>query len=192
MLDINLVAARRAQKQRAAALMRLSVYGLLGLLLIVGLLYAWLAANIAMASGQIAECDARLNDPQLVASVTRIRFLEGEIASLQPRVDLLQKVHDSEQAWIRILQDVASSLPPNAWIASLASRRTDKGQELALRGSALFQRVVGDFMLRLQKAGWCGEAALSQVQVRSGPNQPELYEFEVAAPLKQPIGSELL
>ena len=121
--DINLIATRRAQKQRALTIMRCAVYSLIAVLLGVALLYTKLLVTSWLVEGRIAEVEAKLTDPAMAEAVERIQFLETKITELAPRVALLQKVHDSEDAWIRILQDVSAAIPGRVWIAQFTSHR---------------------------------------------------------------------
>src|SRR3989304_3920554 len=96
MLDINLIALRRARLSRAARLKRVSIY--LVLALVVGnlLLFAWLSITESSLHTQIAVCQQSMENPRLQQTISRIRFLEAEIAGLTPRGQLLEKVHASE------------------------------------------------------------------------------------------------
>jgi len=190
MININLIASRRAQRLRIAKLARLSAYGVIGLLVGVILIYAWLTIAVAMVSGEIREVDARLSDPKLVSALHRITFLESQTAVLRPRVTLLHQVQESQKAWGQILQDLSDEIPNDVWLTSVASRREQDQQRLIISGSALSQSAVGNFMLNLKKADWCGVPALGYTQaVRV--QDTETVNFEVTVPLKKPIGSEL-
>ena len=189
--DINLIAERRAQKQRAVMMLRLSVYSLIALFIGVAVLYAWMVVATGLVRGRIAEVDAKLSDPALADAISRIQFLETSIASLSPRVELLEKVHDSEAAWIRILRDISACIPNNVWISQLTSHRVEKSQTLTLRGEAFTQRDIGEFMLALDKPGWSGVPALGFTQAKTTASGTPVVEFEVTVPLTHPIGSDL-
>jgi hypothetical protein len=105
--DINLIATRRAQKQRTIAILRCAVYSLIAITVAIGLLYAKIWVATRLVEGQIAVVEGELANPTLADAVERIRFLETNIADYGPRVQLLEKVHDSEQAWIDILSDLS-------------------------------------------------------------------------------------
>ena len=190
MIDINLIAARRQRRQRAAMMMRFAVYSVIGLLVLIGLVYAWLAVATNYVQSQIGEKTAQLSDPKLKGAVERLDFLERRIAGLRPRVDLLQKVHDSEAGWVRVLRDLSASLPSSdVWVNQLSSRRSEQGQYLNMRGSALSQGLVGDFMLRVKQTGWSGVPTLQQsTKATPAAGQAEVVEFEVNIPLQRALG----
>lgn len=189
--NINLIAARRAQKQRAIAVMRCAIYSLIALFVGVALVYGWMTAATRLTAGEVAEIDARLNDPALTEAVDRIHFLDANIAKLAPRLGLLEKVHSSEEAWIRILRDIAACTPRQVWITELSSRRQDRKQTLSLRGSAYRQRDIGEFMLQLDKPEWSGPPELGVARSGVGSEGGTVIQFEVTVPLTQMIGSEL-
>ncbi len=189
--DINLIATRRAQKLRALTILRCTVYSLIAVLLGVALMYARMFVATRSVQGRIAEVEANLTDPALADAVERIRFLESNIAQLQPRVSLLEKVHDSEEAWIRILRDMSGAIPKGVWVSEMTSERTPEEQTVKLRGSAYRQRDIGEFMLRLEKLTWSGVPKLGYTQANVTLQGRPVIDFEVSVPLKRVIGSEL-
>ncbi len=190
-ININLIAARRAQKLRALTIMRCVVYSLMAVLLGVALLYARMLVATHSVAGRISEVEASLSDPALADAVQRINFLETNIGQLEPRVSLLLKVHDSEQAWIRILRDMSGAIPNGVWISQMTSNRGPKEQTLTLRGSAYRQRDIGEFMLRVDKLNWSGVPALGYTQSNLGLDGRPVIDFEVSVPLNRVIGSNL-
>jgi len=189
--DINLIATKRAQRQRAVAIMRCVFYSLFAVLVGLGLVYAkmWIATRLVQ--GQIAEVEAKLADPALAEAVERIRFLEKNIANYGPRVQLLEKVHDSEQAWITILNDLSRSIPSGVWVSQFTSHRGDKQQSVTLRGSAYNQRDIGQFMLQVEKLSWSQPPGLGYTQASVNLRGRPVIDFEVSVPLEKIIGSEL-
>jgi len=155
------------------------------------MVYAKLWVATRLVQGQIAEMQARLSDPALAGAIDRIQFLETNIADFGPRVTLLQKVHDSEDAWIRILRDSSAAIPSGVWISQLTSRHGDKDQSLVLRGSAYNQRDIGEFMLQLEDLAWSEVPKLGFTQLKTGGRQQSVVDFEVTVPLNRVIGSEL-
>jgi len=191
MLDINLIASRRAQRQRTLALIRLAFYGLLGLGILVVLLYAWMTIQISLVNGRIIEADAKLNAPDVQTKLERVHFLEAQIAELQPKAVVLQKVHDSESRWIDIMRHIGASVPANVWVTQVSSRNVDKGQQINLQGSAVSQKLIGAYMLALQQAEWFGTLQLIQADTNSNKGT-EKVDFEVILPLQEAIGLDLL
>ena len=192
--DINLIAGRRRQKQRALALMRFGVYSLMTLVVGLAFVYARMLVAGRLVAGEIQEVEARLTDPALEDSVARVQFLEGRIAEYGPRVALLEKVHDSERAWIEILEDVSLCMPADMnsiGLLTLLSRRVDTGQEIAIRGSARSQRNIGEFMLALDRPEWSGVPELGFTQASTNPANQRDIDFEISVPLRQIIGSDL-
>ena len=189
--DINLIATRRRQKQQALTLMRLAVYSLIALSVGMITLYGYMVVETRLKVGEIQDVDAQLSDPALTDKMARVGFLEASIAELQPRVDLLEKVHDSEQAWIRILRDVAACMPSGVWMTQFTSQRVDKGQSISIKGKASNQGDIGQFMLALNTPSWSGAPKLGYTQASPTKDACPLIEFEITVPLNKLIGSDL-
>ena len=191
-VDINLIAAQRAQKHRSTAILRCAVYSVMGLVVGVILLYAWLTIHTRLLEGEITVVEGRLSAPDLREPIARINFLEEQIGQLHPRVVLLERVQNSEQSWIQVLRDMMAAIPRDVWVTAINSRRSDKEHQVVLRGSALAQSSIGDFMLQLHRANWCGDVNLSFAEkVALGADSREILNFEVVANLKKAIGSKL-
>lgn len=189
--DINLIAGRRGQKQRSVAVMRLATYSLITLLVCLALVYFYMAVETRLAAGQIADVDAQLSDPALADKIGRTQFVENSMVSLKPRVELLEKVHDSEAAWIRILRDVSARIPSTVWVTHVASQRVDKDQVLCIKGRAFNQKEIGEFMLALDEPAWSGAPRLGFSQVTGSRDAASYVEFEITVPMKRAIGSDL-
>ena len=144
-----------------------------------------------VVEGQIALVEGELASPRLADAVQRIRFLETNIADYDPRVKLLEKVHDSELAWIGILRDLSVSIPRGVWVSQMTSRRDDKQHNLTFRGSAYNQRDIGQFMLQIEALGWSQAPTLGYTQANKSTRGREQVDFEVSVPLSKAIGSEL-
>jgi len=190
MTNINLIAERRAQKQRSARMLRIAAYSVLSLVVALGVVYAYFTITMNVVQGEILECDAKLNDPQFKADLERIDYLEKSCAALEPRVELLQTVQGSQRAWIAVLNDLSRGIPSTVWLTNVQSRRDQTGQSLQITGSATSQRAVGDFMLNLKRSNWCGDPRLNFTQT-IGLQGREIVNFDITAPLKKAIGSEL-
>ncbi len=192
--NINLISARRKQKQRAAWRTRVGVYSLFGLAVCVVLLYFVMDMRVSQVQSQIIQVQGQLNAPELGKKKARVEFLEEQMAAMAPRVQLLEKVHSSESQWIRIISDIGACTPPDSmWLTQMNSERSEKLQNLSFRGVALEQKDVGRFMLAVgQHSEWSGAPKLSYTQTRlDGATGGQVIEFEVAVPLRTVIGSDL-
>jgi len=89
-----------------------------------------------------------------------------------------------------VLGDLSRCIPNTVWLTNVQSRRDQSGQSLSITGSATSQRAVGDFMLNLKHAVWCGDPVLNFTQT-VGLLKQEVVNFDITAPIKRPIGSEL-
>jgi Tfp pilus assembly protein PilN len=190
--DINLIATRRAQKQRAVAILRAAVYSLIVVLVGVSLLYAKMWAATRLVESQIAVVKGELESPDLANGIERVRFLETNISDFSPRVQLLEKVHDSEQSWINILNDLTRSMPRGVWVEQMSSRHEKAEQTLTFKGAGFTQRDIGQFMLQLEELSWSQPPSLGFTQTDKGKKgSGVVVNFEVTVPLEKVIGSDL-
>lgn len=190
MININLIASRRAQRLRIAKLARFSAYGMIGLVVGVIMVYAWLSIAVTMVGGEIREVEAHLKSPQLLKALDRITFLESQSSVLRPRVKLLKQVQQSQKDWGQVLQDLSDVIPDDVWLTRVGSRREQEEQKLVIGGSALSQAAVGNFMLNLKAARWCGVPGLGYTQTVHMLDT-RVVNFEITVPLQKPIGSEI-
>jgi Tfp pilus assembly protein PilN len=190
MIYINLIAERRKLQLRRMRLLRAGVYGVGVMAVGTVLLWVGIGAAISGFEGQLAECNAKLTAPQLARSLERIKFLEQQQELLAPRMELLEKVQDSQRAWISIMRDVSACMPPSVWLTSITSRRNPDAQMVEVSGSATSQRSVADFMLNLKSAAWCKPPDLNYTQTVK-QNMLDQVNFQISIPLRNPIGSNL-
>lgn len=189
--DINLIATRRRQKQRALRMMRAAFYSLLGLVVLVVIVYLQMLVTTQRVEGEIAAIQGELSEPAMVTKVERINFLERKTTELKPRVQLLEKVHSSEAEWIHILRDISACIPQEVWLGQMNTKRSEKQQTIALKGKALRQAEIGAFMLSLNQPSWSNTSALTYAQASGDSRGSRFYEFEITIPLKTIIGSNL-
>lgn len=190
--DINLIATRRAQKQRAVAILRTAVYSLIAVLIGVSLMYAKMWTSTRLVESQIAVVKGELESPDLSNGIERVRFLESHIKDFTPRVALLEKVHHSEQAWIDIMNDLTVSMPRGVWVEQMASRHEKTDQTLTFKGAAFTQRDVGQFMLQIEDLNWSKPPSLGFTQTdKNSKRTGTVVNFEVTVPLEKAIGSDL-
>ena len=182
MININLIAQRRAHKQRSLRARRIGFYGLMGAAVAIALIYLGLQMTIMQRAADIANVDQQLQDPKLVADIRQVDMLEGEMAMLRPRVDLLERVHDTHNAWLNVMFDVSARLPSDVWIDNIASRSDATAQLITIKGTALKQRTVGSFMLNLKDTRWAGDPELNFTQSVDMAAR-KVVSFEMTVPL---------
>jgi Tfp pilus assembly protein PilN len=191
-LNINLIAGRRRQKQRTATVVRAAFYSVVGLCALGVLVYLEMVVAAQQVRGGIDTIQAELSSPGTVTKMARVALLEKETQELTPRVQLLEKVHTSEAEWIGILYDISARIPQNVWLGQMTTQRTDKQQTIALKGRALRQAEIGAFMLALNEPAWSNSAALTFAQAaQDGRSGSTAVEFEITVPLKSVIGGNL-
>ncbi len=190
MFDINLIADQRARKMRGRRMRRVTIYSLIGLIVGVGAMFGTMTVNALMLRGRIAEVDAELDNPELRQQLDHYYTLESQLTNLRPRVQLLERVHSSEFAWLLVAHDLGQAIPGDAWLTRFASKRRDKDHTITVAGVALTQRSVGDYMLALADQPWVKMPDLSFTR-RKTLGGTEVMEYEINLSLAAPVGSFL-
>lgn len=181
MININLIAERRAQKLRQMILMRWSVFGLCVLLLLmVGLNIAqWFSLN----SWEAKKNEQKMTLTELQKKRDALQSVVEELNSKGPLVNLLAQVRGSEGAWMTILADVSNVVPQNAFLSNLSPMSAREGVTLRINGHALDEKTVGIFMQSLsQQTKWATPAELSSVNadnITTGGTKTVGFDFSV-------------
>ena len=181
MININLIAERRARKIHELNVLRWATIGVL-LVLLIALtfnVYAW-GARVT-AQDQVNTEIAQLED--LRADQDELLSVAEEIRRKGPVVDLLEQVRISEGAWMTILGDLSRVIPHDALLTNVSTLSTRDGVSLKLTGRARDQETVGDFMLAVrQYTKWAEKPKLSSINAvheDDGPVSAVRYDFSV-------------
>jgi Tfp pilus assembly protein PilN len=198
MININLIAERRARKQRETNIVRMST---LGVALVV---FAMLALNLAwwkLNIDNVAYKNDRHKD-LLSARADLESFLElkKEVEDDQKIADLLDRVRLSEGAWLIILSDLSRAIPNDVVLTSLATATDDDRINIRLSGRAKDQKAISAFMTRLPEMtrladGSGGWAETPKLEGTALAENKELgitqMSFEIVIPIDGLYGGEL-
>lgn len=192
MININLIAERRARKQRETTILRMST---LGVVLVV---FAMLALNLAW--WQFGNDEQR----KLKSSITALDkahdllksfvALKTEVEQKREIGNLLGRVQLSEGAWMVILSDLSHTIPNDVVLTALATDTENDAVTLRLSGRAKDQQTVGAFMklLREGTTGWVDTPRLVSVTLNDNKTLGTSVEtFEITVPVKGLYGGEL-
>ncbi|MHB0935852.1 MAG: PilN domain-containing protein [Armatimonadota bacterium] len=190
MININLIAERRARKLREMATLRWSIIGLVLLFLLM------LGLNIA------TYFDWQSNRKQLAIETDRLAVLkakyeelqeiEKEIAEKGPIVNLLDQVRISEQSWMIILADISRIIPHDASIAGITTMGSRDGMRLRFSGLARDLTTAGDFMRSFSKqTSWADTPAdLSGISTSKNRDEGERVRFDFTVSIRGMLGGE--
>ncbi len=203
MIDINLIAERRAAQQREQKIAL--TFLMVTAFLLVSLIVVWLSygARLAAKGAQIKSAQKEI--AKLKEAKKLIDAKEAEIQLKRPIVKLLEDARKSEREWLEVMRDVGNATPPGVWLSGLSSgtgggprvksasgggaRKAEKTHNLTLRGQAVSPDSVAEFVKRLQRTESVQNAYINSITSQKIQNR-QIYQFELVATLGKLIGVE--
>ena len=183
MPNVNLIAARRAEKKRVEQNTRRLFFGLTVEVAALVVLGSVLGVNQMKLQGDLVEADTKLL--QLQPTLERIKSIETDKALLQPKLDTLVSAKTDTLRWRAMLQIVSQSVPSNAWLSGISATGTGDETNITIAGVAGSQTLVGETMTRLQSFPVFDKVDLKFTQLSSQPEDPvQRITFEIGAHLK--------
>ena len=188
MPSINMIASRRAEKQRQEKNIRKLLYGISAEVGCVILALTGLSVREASLRGHIAELGAQIQNLQ--PKVNKIQDLQTEMSAMQPKVDTLDGARADTLFWYSNLSAITNSLPDKTWLTSLGVTGAVAGGEpgsaagadptISLAGVTLDQSLVGESMLRMNQAPGLDHVDLtSSQQQKTGATDTVAFQMTV-------------
>ncbi|MCE5322005.1 PilN domain-containing protein [bacterium] len=181
MPSINMIAPRRAEKQRLERDMRRLVLVILAELIIAVILGGWACTKAYTMRLNINRLDAQIAKLQPV--VKEIEQYESATKKLTPKMDLLADAKDSTMRWYNSLDKLTQSLAASTYLTRIsASQSTDKSVQttVSLTGISDTQERVGETILRLQTIPDFDKVDLHFTK-KMASNSQSGFEFEIGA-----------
>lgn len=190
MPNINLIAARRAEKKKVEQWTRQIFYGLVGSVGAFILLASYLGVQRLAMENERREAEAALQ--RLKPKLDRIAQINADKAALLPKVNTLQQAKADTLRWRALMQVVSQSVPFDTWLTGMQATGAGDATVLRLQGSAASQSLVGETMLRLQQHPLFKQVDLSFTNAVQSvmPNMPTRFNFEVAAQLRGSVNPQ--
>lgn len=189
MININMIAERRARKIREMTILRVST---LVVFCLTVLMVLWnVAAGLVQLSAK--------NDVEAINDELRKQkplfeewqHVQSEIAERQPVVTLLDQVQKSEGAWMIMLADLSRIIPGNVVITGMGSNNENDGVSLHIEGIAKDEDAVAEFMLAInERTTWAGKAVLKGTTSR-GTGEKVSKQFNITVPVRGLVGGDL-
>jgi type IV pilus assembly protein PilN len=128
--------------------------------------------------------DARAEKARLQPVVAKLDLLEQQKAFLEKKIGLITVLKARQGGAVRIMEEISRDLPDWVWLTEVNLR----GQGLELKGRALSNIQISDFMRNLEKSGLFDAVGLGgSTQRTQGTNA--YLEFTVSAALAAPAGA---
>lgn len=194
MININLIAERRARKLREMTIIRVGFLSLVFLAIFVVLLNMY--AGYQQISARSDQSLANREIAQLQPQYEALQKIQLEIRDREPVVKLLEQVQVSEGAWMTIFTDLSIITPRSVALSGVSASADDKGVGLRIGGRAQDQSTVAAFMEALrQQTGWAGTPELksltSDATGKDGKASKLAVRFELQVPVRGLVGGNL-
>ncbi len=214
MPSVNMIAARRAEKQRLEQSTRKIVYAIVAEAGLALLLASVFTLRFVTVHNQISELNGQIKS--LAPRVAQIQQLQEDTDKLQPKLTALNTARDTTMFWYSTLESLSSSLTPSTWLtglttagvatptapapfAAVATTATTSttaapgpaaapaaGASITLQGMSTSQSEVGKTMLAMNKEPSVGQVTLNFVQ-HAQIGKQDLVNFAVVIQLKPNI-----
>ncbi|MEN6356775.1 MAG: PilN domain-containing protein [Armatimonadota bacterium] len=185
MPSINMIAPRRAEKQRLERDMRRLVLVILAELIIAVGLGGWACTKAYTMRMSINRLDAQIAKLQPV--VKEIEQYESATKELTPRMDLLANAKEGTMRWYNSLDKLTQSLASSTYLTRIStatdSSSKDTQSTVSLAGISGSQERVGETILRLQTIPDFEKVDLHFTRKMTS-NSQNGFEFEIGAIMK--------
>jgi Tfp pilus assembly protein PilN len=184
MPNINLIAARRAEKKRLEKLTRNLFFGLAASVGGFIVLSSYLGLQQLAMSTQLKEAEQALE--RLKPKKDRVAAIEADMKVLEPKLNTLAQAKRDTLRWPALMQSISQSVPGSTWLTNVGAQGGgDTPISLRLSGVSVSQSQAADTVLLLQKQPIFSDVSL--VFTSTNPAQgtePARTTFEATAVLK--------
>lgn len=148
MIRINLLPVRALKKKETTRQM-LSVFFLcMGcVVLVIFLFHLSLSGRLNKVEAEIKVYNEEIK--QLKIDTKDVNKFKAEKEDLQRRLNIIYTLQRAKTGPVRVLDDLATSLPGRLWLTSLK----EKDGKMELKGLALDNPTIANFMINLEKSG---------------------------------------
>ena len=184
MIKVNLLRdyTTPVEKQPVAVVSSISRVGYAYIAAIISLIavpgYLWISSGIAINAA--AAANQRLESDMKEMESLRNQFVElnRKKQERQGRINIIEKLLESQKVPVKLLNVVIQSIPQNReiWLTSL--EQTDSG--VNVRGETLHPEILPDFMENLAKSGIFAGIDIEQIERRN-----EISNFSILCAGKQ-------
>lgn len=184
MPNINLIAARRAEKKRLERLTRNLFFGLAASVGGFILLSSYLGLQQLAMSSDLKMADQEME--RLKPKKERVAAIQADMAVLEPKLDTLAQAKRDTLRWPALMQSISQAVPGSTWLTNVSAAGGGEAPiSLRLQGYSLTQSQAADTVLLLQKQPIFSDVSLTFTAIQPGNgNEPPRASFEASAVLK--------
>ncbi|MBI5643921.1 MAG: PilN domain-containing protein [Deltaproteobacteria bacterium] len=176
----------RIKKWRAGILAACAVYVCLLAAVFINQRFA-LNEKRAEEQAVLGEKDALAAKSSEYALLTRkLTELKTTETELKKRLGVTADLNDKRISWSLILKKLSHDIPDGVWLRALSTSdvQDSAGKKLRFLGSAKSNRVLADFVFKLENSGYFQDSTLSYSQKRESGGS-SVYDFEIYATLRK-------
>ncbi|MHB9131257.1 MAG: PilN domain-containing protein [Armatimonadota bacterium] len=189
MININLIAERRARKVREVTVLRRAMGGSLLVLLVMVVLSVTFLISYTTEAFDMRSTE-KIYQTKLEQQ-EELNTLRAEIAAQIPVADLLDQVRMSEGAWMTILADMSRYTPDDVAITTLNANTGPNGIELKVNGMAKDEDTVGKFMVSIRENTRWAKAPTVGTITADVREDVKRVRFDITIPVVGMMGGEL-
>jgi type IV pilus assembly protein PilN len=189
MIRINLLAAERATKKKAAVVLQTGQKLTIGCSLLLVLAVLFMGWRYWAVTRDSARLDAEISAAQqetvrLHSIIVQVQQFEQRKAQLQQRVVLIEQLRKGQTGPVHMLDQISRSLPPMLWLTELKQNPTD----VQIDGKCTTLTGISDFVANLESSGYF-KRSIEIVSTTAEPGQGsggDLIKFSLKAIFQPP------
>lgn len=153
--------------------------GFVVIVILIAFIVIWVRQNGEMRklTKEIDQMNTRLKSLQ--KEVNLVKDLENKQTNLQRRLDVIKGLSENRFLRVKILDELASSLPEYVWLTSFE----DKIPNFKIEGMSFSNLTVADFMNRLEDSEYLTDVDLTTLKKISFGGQ-DVMQFTLSVNLK--------
>jgi len=180
MPNINLIAARREEKQRITTLTRQLFMGFVGSAAVLFGVFVFITGQKFAKQMEIRNLDEKMK--KLQPKLDEIAAREKDIKELKPRVETLDNARLSTLRWRALMAVLSESIPKTVWVTSVLTTGDLSSSSVNLKGIGPSQAIIGDISTRLYQKGIFDHVDIVSTNNGSAPEDPvQKISFEMNA-----------
>jgi len=178
MIKINLLPVR-ASKKKETIKQQLSIAGfsVVGVLFIVGAVYAVTLTKISTAKDEISKSEIELkNLKKKIGEIDNLKKLQAEV---KKKLDILGQLRKEKTGPAKRLARISDIVPDKLWLTKYA----EAGSIVTISGIAFTEELIADFMRSLQASEEFGNVEL-QVSEQTDLSGIKAKKFDLTCVIK--------
>lgn len=173
MIKINLLALRR-EKKKAILLKHLELGGVILLVALAVIGYLWHQKNgqLSLLNAEIEA--AEIEKLRLLSVIREVKKFEKQREFIVQRLEVINQLKKGQTGPVRFLDMLSLNISEKMWFVSV----NERGPTYSIKGFALSNQDIADFMKNMEKAGNFGHIELVSSQ-QSLIEQQKIMDFTI-------------